>query len=164
LGRAARTVRALDHDQLPASFGEVHPGHTLAVKAARLALGHDDGRVGLAGNGRAGGFHGFWERLCGTNWLRSTLAATKVAHDVLLRFDRLAAIDHQELEVRAHGQVLLQNPALKNAEALVRVAGKPQTIPASKYFSCGRPSRMRCKEISSGALKKNTRSGMAAKL
>src|SRR5688572_19296350 len=39
-----------------------------------------------------------------------------------------------------------------------------RSIPASKYFNCGRPSRIRCSDTSSFALKKNVISGSAAKL
>ena len=54
------------------------------------------------------------------------LGGDQIADDGLLGFDGLAAIDDQEIEIRAHRQVLFQNAALENPEAFVRIGGKAQ--------------------------------------
>jgi hypothetical protein len=53
-------------------------------------------------------------------------ACDELAHNVLLGLDVLVGVHHHELELGAHGQILLEDAALENAEALIRVGGQAQ--------------------------------------
>src|SRR5205823_488536 len=52
--------------------------------------------------------------------------ADQLANGRLLCFNQLVSIEHHKIEFGAHGQVLLKNAALENAEALVRIGREPQ--------------------------------------
>ena len=60
----------------------------------------------------------------GRNRGSSSFAGDQFAHDALLRFDALVGIHDDEIELGAHGQVLLEDAALENAKAFVRIGGE----------------------------------------
>ncbi len=82
----------------------------------------------------------------------------------LLRFDGLVGVDHQEIEFRAHGQVLLQNAALENAKAFIRVGRETQIHARLEILQLRAAVQNALEGDFQEALKKKTRSGMAAKL
>ena len=83
-----------------------------------------------------------WDGVCAAlNLAQVHLGRHQVAHDGLLRFDRLVGVHDQKFEVGAHGQVLLQNPALENAETFVRIGWKAANPcpPRNISIAGGRP-------------------------
>src|SRR5208282_701518 len=54
------------------------------------------------------------------------LLRDQVAHDGLLSFDELVGVHDQEIELGAHGEVLLEDAPLKDAEAFIGVGGEAQ--------------------------------------
>ena len=65
---------------------------------------------------------------------RGRALAPPVRARLLLRFDRLIGVHDQKIEFRAHRQVLLQDAALKDAEAFVRIGGEPQIHAGFEIF------------------------------
>ena len=73
-----------------------------------------------------GSFHRMGERFVQLVLGQVHLGRHQVPHDGLLRLDRLVGVNHQKIEFRAHGQILLQNPPLENPKTLVRIGGQMQ--------------------------------------
>src|SRR4051794_29136700 len=59
------------------------------------------------------------------------------ADHALLRFNVLVGVHDREPELGTHGQVLLEDPALENPKALVRVRRNAQIHARLKIFQCG---------------------------
>src|SRR5262249_12481490 len=57
----------------------------------------------------------------------------------LLHLHALVGVNHTEIELRAHRQVLLENAPLKDAKALVLVGGQPQIHARFKEFQLRPP-------------------------
>src|SRR5689334_3415726 len=57
-----------------------------------------------------------------------------LAHAALLLFDGECGVDDVESHLLGHGLVLVEDPALENAEALLDIAGQPQIHPRLVVF------------------------------
>ena len=164
LRRAPGAVGALHHNEFPGQFGKVHARHALAVKPPRPCLGHDDARHGVSEQGwpKRSSWFGWVVVTCtycpGPTWRQSDRARC---------FAALQSAGWRPC-TRNLKSVLMARYCSRIRPWKMRKLSygsldSRKSIPASKYFNCGRPTKDALQRNFQRGLEKNTRSGMAAK-
>ena len=87
------------------------------------------------------------------------MLTNQLSEHALLFFDLALGVDKEKVEFSTHGKVLLQLHSLERRKDSTMSLERFRSIPASKYFSAGRPLKMRPRVVSRGARKKKTKSG-----
>jgi len=140
------TVRAFDDDELAGQLMQIDARYAVAVEPALARLWHNDPGRGLFYSSSNSCFHFVspHRRFDTINTIPLELGQldsirNKFPHNVLLGFHGFVGINHRELELRAHGQVLLQDPALEDPKTLIRVGGKAQVHARFEIFQLWAP-------------------------